>query len=642
MELKIKSMSLRNFKGVTDKKIAFNGNTKIKGRNGAGKSSIADAFYFTFCDCNTALVKNPPITPISKSECESVVEIELELDGKPLSIAKKQKFKQKESDGKVTSAITNSYEINGVNKAYKDFVADLTERGIDMENFLIFSHPAAFTNDTSKAGREKMRALLFQMCEGVTDADIIAEMSDVNDLVGLLGTYKLDEIESMNRATIKRIIDTMGKDNAIVNARIDELISQKSTLDIKVLESQKAEYEAEIERIENELAHINDGKADTLKNLSKLKLQREEIESKVAKETFKARTDLEESMQVIKKEINDKTYEQHKAIDDIGRVEADIAETESNLEKQRALYQDARDMVLEDDATRCPTCGREFEADKLSQIRADFDKNKADRIKTLKATGKTLKDKLEALNNALADLKKNEKKIGGSLDDSRSKYNELEAELNKLPDKSSVLAKNDAFAKINDEIAKIEDALRQDEDSRIGELKSQLNVNKAMLHQIVADMGAVNHNKEIDARIETLRTERKDAEINKANAEKVLDEVERFKRFKNDKLSTEINKHFEIAQFRLFKTLKNGSTEEALDVLIDGKEINTQANQSLQVLAKLDIIKGLSDYFEIWMPVFADDFSLFTAESEAKINMKNQLIKLVATDGVKELQIEEG
>jgi dsDNA-specific endonuclease/ATPase MutS2 len=157
---------------------------------------------------------------------------------------------------------------------------------------------------------------------------------------------------------------------------------------------------------------------------------------------------------------------------------------------------------------------------------------------------------------------------------------------------------------------------------------------------VIAELGTLEKNKDIDKRVEELRQLRKDSEVKRANAEKILNQVETFKKAKNNKLSERINSHFKVAQFRLFRTLKNGSVEDACDVIVDGKEINSQANQSLQVLAKLDIIRGLSDYFETWLPVFADDYALITSGTDNRVVMKNQLIKLIATEGVKELEVK--
>ena len=162
-----------------------------------------------------------------------------------------------------------------------------------------------------------------------------------------------------------------------------------------------------------------------------------------------------------------------------------------------------------------------------------------------------------------------------------------------------------------------------------------------MLNQVIAELGTLAKNKDIDKRVDELRKERKQNEVNKAAAEKILDEVDRFKREKNTRLSNEINNHFKLVSFKLFDYLKNGNYQECVELMIDNKPITNCANGSLIQLAKLDCIAGLQDYFEQFMPVFLDDAALITSNTSERIDMNTQLIQLVASDGVNELKVEK-
>ena len=52
--------------------------------------------------------------------------------------------KQKEDNAPLR--IANKYEINSVPKTQKDFLADLVKMGIDVDNFLLLTHPDVFCN----------------------------------------------------------------------------------------------------------------------------------------------------------------------------------------------------------------------------------------------------------------------------------------------------------------------------------------------------------------------------------------------------------------------------------------------------------------------------------------------------------------
>ena len=635
MELRIRKITLNDFKGIKKLEASFDlMNAKVYGENGCGKSTLASAFYWVFADCDAGLIKNPPITPLGKPEVISRVEIDVEISGKPCTITKSQKFKSKEIDGKTTTSITNTYYINEVEKSYKDFVSDLVERGIPMDDFLIYSHPSAFTADSSKQGREKQRALLFKMCEGITDPDIAEKMDGIDELKELFDTYKLEEIEQMQKSTLKKIKETVGTDNAIINARIEEVLSQKSTLDAKVLEEQKANYEAELERIDNELSG---DMTDKIQHISEIRMQREKMRNKAQQTLNEKKSDLDRKLReaTLRKDDNRQAI----AIQDneIVRLETIINAEKEDLEKQRKLYKAEQDSVMDDDLSVCPVCKREFDAEKLSEIKAEFEENKAKRLKLIKSTGDKLKAEikeneieLKAHQTTKAELEKTTEEYQKIVDDMRKK-------IDALPETAD-MSSNKVYQRLCEEIEAFDSNVK--DQSRIKELKSQRNVNQQMLNQVVAELGSLDRNKELDKRVEELREERKQAEIKRANAEKIMDEVERFKKAKNDALSEEINKHFDGVDFVFWEYLKNGNINETLKILIDGKEINNQVNQASQIRAKLEIIRGLSSYFDINCPVFVDDASLLTQDTLKAIELTNQVIWLCATDGYKELVIE--
>ena len=50
MNAKLLSLELTDFKGVKNAKYEFGDKTKISAENGAGKTTIADAFYWLFAE----------------------------------------------------------------------------------------------------------------------------------------------------------------------------------------------------------------------------------------------------------------------------------------------------------------------------------------------------------------------------------------------------------------------------------------------------------------------------------------------------------------------------------------------------------------------------------------------------------------
>ena len=636
MELKVKRIEMTNFKGVQHKIVELNGKSaRLCAQNGGFKTTTADAWYYIMANCNTAMVNNPDVVPIGADEVKPTVEIEMTIDDKIVTVKKVQTFKKKEN----TSSISNTYYINDVEKSYKDFVADLTERGVDMENILMFSHPNAFMADTSKQGREKMRNILFKMCENVTDEQIASEMSDINELKALLENYKLDEVEQMNRATLKKINEEFGKDNSIVRARIEELIGQKSTVDEKVLTEQKKNYEAEINRIDNKLMDLTGNRKEISEKLTKLYEEKEQIIRKANQKLNEERSELEKQIYELTRNIKEQSFQLEQTESGIVQTESALAEKKADVEKQRILYKVEQDAVIDEGDLVCPVCNRTYDKEKLAEIKKNFEINKKLKLETIKASGETLNAEIKDGENIIKELENKVKLLTDTIDKIQKQREEVQQKLDELPE-SVQLNTNDNYNKICEEIAELETETSKDTDSIIDELNSQKNVNKQMLNQVLADLGGVARNEEIDKRIAELRQTQKDAEVRRANAEKVLFQVDSFKKFKNEKLTTSINSHFNIINWHLWKYKKNGEYEEIVEPFIGDKGLNYHSNQALQVVSKLDIIDGLSRFFNIKLPVFIDDASLLTQNSIEKIGLENQLIYLCARDGYKELTIE--
>lgn len=637
MELKILRISMNNFKGVKNKEIVLDGKSaRLCAQNGRFKTTTADAFYFLFCDCNTALVKNPPITPLGQEECESRVEIEISIDEKICNVAKVQKFKQKtEADGRTTSSITNTYEINSVSKSQKDFYKELQERGIDTEHFLILSNPNALLADTSKAGREKIREILFSMTGDISDTDIAKDVK-ANDVVELLDNYTLTEIELMNKATIKKITDSMGKDNSIINARIEEVKKQKSTQDAAVLQEQKKSYEAEIERIDKELADMGNSNKETklVELTNKLNIIKAEMDCELVKQKSELDRQYRDKLaeaQGYERTVNEIQAHLDNAIAEQNRLNEDI-------KKQRTLYKMEQGAVLDESDLSCPVCHIPYTKDKLAKIKAEFDKNKAKRVKLVKATGDELKTKIEANKGLIEELKHQLIEMTAKLDECKTEVDSLLVQLNSLPKIPNYMS-NKEYKKIYDEIEKISKDLAKSDKSKKSELESQRNVNKQMLNQVVSELAFLDKNIELDARIEELREERKTNEVNKAKAEKIIDQVENVKRHKNEKLTDEINKHFDIIDWKLFEYQRNGDTKEVCIPLIDGKPIDSCCNGSLITLAKVSICNTLQNHFEQFVPIWIDDYSLFSENTYSRLEYNTQIIGLMVTEN-KELVVE--
>ena len=100
-KIEVREIRLTDFKGQQEKKVEFGHRTIVSGKSGCGKTTLADAHMWEFCDKDYSLKSNPDIRPDDGRECLPRVDIDLVIDGKPVSVAKFQKrTESKPKDGK--------------------------------------------------------------------------------------------------------------------------------------------------------------------------------------------------------------------------------------------------------------------------------------------------------------------------------------------------------------------------------------------------------------------------------------------------------------------------------------------------------------------------------------------------------------
>ena len=638
MKLLLKKIALHNFKGCKEAEYKFDGNTKVKGANGAGKSTLFTSLVWVFSDVDSKLVKNPDVVPVGMTECNPTVEIELDIDGKPLEVCKSQKYKQKEVDGKITSSITNSYSINGVEYNQTNFIKNLEDRGIDMEHFLYLVHPEAFLLDTSAKGREKIRAILFGMIDEVSDKDIAKTLSvpEVNALLEDKG-YTIEEIESMAKSSLKKINDKYGKQNELIDSRIQGVMDSKVQVDVAELEKNKFKLIAEIEQLDKTINDSASAKADIQRDIAKLELQRDDILRQANAENEKAIA--EKDRKIVELDTQRASVMSHKNVlnVEIGSLIMEIDRVKDSLANYRDLYKKVQDEVLNENDLKCPTCGREYEADRIDEIRTQFEESKNERLNAYKTKGEELNKTLE--------VKENERKNKESqIEDADKEYDELSKQIESIKAEISMMptkADSSVTTDIDEQIKSLEEKLATTDDSAKEQLLVDKKVKENQLKEINDQIAIAGRNVELDAQISALREEKKQAEIERARQEKILDEVSTFIQEKNNLLTSNINEKFSMVDWHLYEYQKNGQIKPVCEPYIDGKPMTSAANGSLITLCKVSICSDLQKAFGVQMPIWIEDYSLFSSNTESRINTDSQIIGLVVTED-KELRVENG
>jgi chromosome segregation ATPase len=666
-KIEVREIRLTDFKGQQEKKVEFGHRTIVSGKNGCGKTTLADAHMWEFCDKDYSLKSNPDIRPDDGRECLPRVDSELVIDGKPVSVAKFQKrTESKPKDGKPGKvALSNKYEINGVPKAERDFKADLKERGFDFDNFLMLSHMEIFT-DLKDADARK---ILFSMSDGAgkTDLEIAKTVPDCAELVPLLETYKADEIKAMNSATLKKAEEQL---KAIPN-QIIGMERSKVDADTAELELQKNALQEQISDLETQIAQSGNEKAGEIKvELTGLRTRLLEAESRAKADSLKQKSLVCNKISALELDRNIKTSELNKKTSALESLRAQKKELLEKLQSARTQYPKIKEMewdntVLEsiksetfkDADTICPTCGQSLPPEQIEQLKSRFEQKKQERInQQLKAQEDWEQDKkrkldevIQAGNKASADMKEARKqeetltseisKLVDELEQIKTSLDVENKNLEAIP-KEPDLSGNAEYQQILTSIKEKEQELNSLDDCEEAkkQLSEQLSGKKQELAAVNQKIGETNNNVRIDEQIEKLQESQKQYAQSKADAQMILDELKSLSMAKNTALEDTVNQYFDGVKVKLFDTQKNGEVVDACIWYVQDKDGNWKklignANTALMMKGKIAIMDGLQKFYGVSYPIFVDCAAELDNSSLAGINADAQLIFLKVAEG---------
>ena len=641
MKIVLRKLIVDNFMAYPHAEFDFFNRTVVAGRNGIGKSTIATAYTWLMFGCDYQLKDNPSVRRVvggkSVDDMDVSVTAVLDIDGKEVTARKVQKRKYKK-DG-VGYSDDNTYFINEVPKTLKAFNEYFE---IDMNLLKMCSSPGAFLNQKTA----DMRSYLFGLVENVNDLDVAKENAELSAITDFLEKYSVDELTAMNKATKSKI----EKDLPVIDGQIKEKqrdIQLKSDVDVAELELLKntlseqlegnIKKQTDAEALENDLQDKAQGVLDLKFELSGLQTQANDKNTEKIRELQHKINDANAFVDSIHEEIRKNGV----AVD---RIKSEISEKDSARELLARKWVDVNNEKFDDNSTICPTCHRDLPDEEIKRLVSEFTESKQKRLCEIEAKGTALKEEIEKLKPVLAELEsvaeENMKKLNSVI----SKLDEYNKQLDAIP-KVVDISDTDEYKKLSAEIdakeAELQKSMKMD-DMR-GRLKMEENEIRRKLSECESQISKSDTSAD-EKRLEELRERRIDMEQKKADAEKILYLLGELEKAKNQKLSAEINKHFETVQWQLFEVNKSGGYKSVCIPTVDGKSIlSTMSNKGNQIIGKVDICNSIQKINDLSVPVFLDDSESLDVSNKERVSKSAecQLIMLEVTDSSR-LSVMEG
>jgi DNA repair exonuclease SbcCD ATPase subunit len=660
--------------------VTFSGKTKISGQNAAGKTTIFDAFTWLLFNKNSAGEEKFNVRPLDKDghridNVEIKVVGVIEVDGKEVELSKVQKqnwVKKRGTDTVTLQGNVNSFEIDGYPKSEADFKAYVSNLAQSDDMFKMLTNPQYFSSLKWKDQRD----ILMKLTTEVSDVELAKEMFDENAYAESL-IEELEKAPSTDdiRAKFSKALSEWKKKQAEIPVRIDE--AEKSKIDVDVAEQElaKTDLTRRIAECDKKIENAGSALGDLRSKEMQLQFDMSGMEQTMNRELSNKRSIMDAELRDCKNELEHfavtislkekQISDNEKTITDADAERKKLGE-QYNAEKAKAFDEtpylfDESKWVFDESTTICSLCGQKLPADKIEQLKADFEerktKAKADakrklndsksdfitqkesNLEEIKAYGFAKKNLIEELTKKNADLQMEIDSLKKQEQGTFTNKEELCKLLSEIPEEADY-SQNEEYVKLKAEHDKIlADIAKLESEGAykvVTDLKAEKTNLQAQLDEVNKVIAQAANNIMIDDRIETLRDEQKEIGQKVADQEQMLYLLEEFIRFKLNKVSESINSHFKTVNFKLFEMQLNGGMKDCCECTVNGVPYST-LNSGHRIVAGLDIIRSLSELYGVIVPIFVDN-----AESLNDFNvpdMDAQLI-LLSVSADKQLKVE--
>lgn len=674
MQIKLKTLRITNFKGISQFETNFKHITNVYGENGTGKSTVFDGFLWLFFGKNSSgdaqfevkrLDKSNNFIP--KQECE--VSATLEVNGQEIVVKKVLRQKWVKRRGELTENYNgdeNIYYWNDVPFKEGEFKNKIKEI-VDEILFKMISNPLHFNSLKWQERRQILLSIAGEISnDEVFDSVItVANKGSFNNLIYALNMGKsLDEYKRELAAKKKRIKDEAES----IPSRIDEVRrSIPGDIDFDLIRKDEATVKTELETIDSSLSDEVAKMQEENKRRStitteynnklserqqyifslKSKIQNIEFEAKSFAKNQTGTTDAD--IKALISKITDNKLDEERYSSSVTNLQSQVNAKNEQLEALRAHYVtiDESQFSFDESGCICPTCSQSLPVGdidvKRDELQKSFNTNKLKQLESIIQQANGLKAELETLNTRIINGQKTIKDLSDEINVKQSELETLQ-QTALLPKKSEdeikeeYLNGNTEYQSTKLEIVNLEahpieapvfPPIQTNEELKLQRV--QLNTK---LQGIQTELLKEKQIKAAEGRIKELSDQETKLSQELAGLEGDEFAIMTFTKAKIDTMENRINGRFKYVSFKMFATQVNGGEVECCETLINGVPFS-DANNAAKINAGIDIINVLCKHYDIYAPIFIDNRESVTN----LIECDSQIVNLIVSESDRKLRV---
>lgn len=682
-QVTITKLTLVNFKGLRNVTVEFTGSqTTISGRNGSGKTTIADGFCWVLWGKDSegnsdtkfgikTTDKAGQYIPHLDHEGTVTLQVTDTETGETETKVFRRVFQEEWKETTDPNTGETSEFLKGHHTNYYFNEMPLKTKGeydkqvaevMPEDLFKVITNPRHFLTLPWKTQRD----ILLQMAGAITDEQVIASDAKFGKLVELLAGKTVEGFKEM----LKENRNLVERDLQRIPTRIDEVTrNTPADLDFTALEQERAELLKQLEEADAAVTSV----ATAIRQQYERQSQRQQRINELLTQQRKIEFDAKDKAQREAYEKNAAHTEAYNAYQlaqaNYQRIET-AYETESDRKetKKKYLLQDIERTAAKQDTIRenwftvngeqfadgsqliCPLfqhgCGdqqalQQYNADQQA-AREKYYADKEARLNAITKEGKQLgaviAAKQQEVDAIAAELDELKAKFVADADKANAA---VEAAMRKLQETPATNAKPEPFnpeayplwQSAQEEIDRLRTENEQEPQAGTSDNAQEYRKQRAAIQEkldaVKADLAKREQIANANKRIAELNEQKKALQQKKAQLQGNEDLIADFEKEKMNEVERRVNGLFTIVRFKMYRT----QIEDAKEVpdciaYIDGVKY-ADKNNAGKINAGLDVINALCAFHKVSAPIFIDN-----AESvNTFIPTASQLVQLVVTKG---------
>lgn len=637
--IRIKTLSLTDWR-AQNRRISF-GKTRtvIKGRNKSGKSTTLDAlnWLLTGCDSydrsNYQLFDNT-VEYTKENSVPAIVEGVFVVDDLEYTLRREARIgwtRPRGTDTYVRKGSDDySFYIDGVEVSasdYKEWVESNIAPVDKLKFILNIEHYLS-------VDWQSLRKHFAEIIGDVSDSEYQGDFSDIFEE---LKKYTLEQLKSRIKSQYNPLKDAV-KSLPITIETLTQSLPDVSQADkaAAIIESSKSEIKKIDIAMQSSADSVKDYVEKRNAEIAAIADMQRAVQAK--KQSYiQQHTDKINAIKIAISEIdgknaaiNARNLANRKVFED---AQAMLAAEEKRLES----FQAYRKTLLEKNEqvksrifgdTHCAYCGQPLPQDRLTEAMEKFNAVKDAEHKAIVADGKANNERIESSKRAIAEYRQVIER--GYEAEPLISSADLQSEINALNESFVPYEQTDEYKAYMSKIAEMESAVTSVPEIDNSSLTAKKDAYMAQIAEQSKLLGVREEREKMEAKIVALKKELKDNAAEMARLEGMAHRIVDMEKQKAEIIKHRIRRYFDICDIQMEEQKKDGTKTPACNITVDGVRAQV-SNTATQMMAGVDISNAMCRAYHINFPLFVDNAERLDSDNR-NISTKRQFIMLSVED----------